>query len=181
MAFPTGGYEPRWPGVVELNLGDHWRARWVSEQSLPSNAPVDYAYALIYMGDKGYLTRRAGDEVWGTVEGAPQPGEKPDAFVKRAAREQAGAVVGKVGVVGFLECRATSHNPDHPVGTVRVRPFFLVGAKEVKDLGGRSTFERRRLPINEHLVALRRKYPEFEDYIGKASDLYAVWRAKGEA
>jgi len=51
-------YEPRWPGVVELNLQDQWRARWVDEQVLPPNAPVNYAYAMVVAGEKGYVLRR---------------------------------------------------------------------------------------------------------------------------
>ena len=63
-------YEPRWPGVKELNIADDWRARWVDEQSLPENAPVHYAYALVVMGDKGYGVRESGGNRWGMLEGA---------------------------------------------------------------------------------------------------------------
>lgn len=181
MTFPAGPesavhyYEPRWPAVVELNLSDEWRARWNDEPLLPRDAPVDYVYVIVWMGDFGYVTRSVGEQVWRTVEGAPEPGEKPLAYARRAAREQAGAT-GQVELVGFFECKATSHNPAFPPGTVRVRPLYFIVAKRVKDLGRESPFERRRLPLNEHMKALRQRYPEFETYLGKAAGLYALTR-----
>lgn len=177
MSFPQPGYdtfyEPRWPAVVEINISDEWRARWVDEQELPKDAPVDYGYVVVWMDDRGYVTRPAGEEVWRTVEGAPEPGEGAAAFVKRAAREQTGAIPAQVNLVGFLECKATSHNPAHPAGTIRVRPLYILVAKSMKDLGPGSPFERRRLPLNEHMAALRHRYPELETYLGKAAGLYA--------
>ncbi|MCE7928594.1 MAG: hypothetical protein HUU14_04875 [Dehalococcoidia bacterium] len=179
MTFPSpefgSYYEPRWPAVVELNFSDEWRARWVDERVLPEDAPVDYAYVIVWMGGFGYVTRSIGETVWRTVEGAPGAGEKPPAFVKRITREQTGAT-GQFELVGFFECKATSHNPSFPPGAVRVRPLYFVLASEVKDLGRESPYERRRLPVNEHLKALRQRYPEFETYLGKAADRYAMLR-----
>lgn len=51
-------YIPDPAAVVELNFGDHWRARWVETDTLPKGAPLTYGYVVVCMGDKGYLTRR---------------------------------------------------------------------------------------------------------------------------
>jgi hypothetical protein len=176
--FPS--YEPRWPGVVELNLGDQWRARWVDEQELPPNAPVAYAYALVFMGDRAYLTRPIGEEPWRTVEGPVPPGEAPEAALGRLAAEQTGAVAARLLLVGFLECRATSHNPEYEAGAVTVRPVYALVAQEMTDLGPGSPYQRRRLLTNEHIEAIRQRYPELWKYLGKASERYLVLRARGE-
>lgn len=185
MVYPSFGggpvYIPPPGGALELNIGDQWRARWVDQQELPATAPVDYAYAVVCMENRGYVARRAGEGAWGTVEGDLRPGERPDAFVKRAAREQTGAVAGKVELIGFLECRATRHNTAYPTDAVTLRPLYLVVAKQMKDVPEESGFERRRLPMNEFLAALRTRYPELELYLSKAAERYAVMRAKGEA
>ena len=180
MGFPDPSsiYIPPPLGVIELNLGDQWRALWVDSDTLPAGIPVDYAYALVCMGDNGYLTREAGSELWGTVEGRPGPGEKPLACVKRAAREQTGAVAAAVELIGYLECRATSHNPEHEAGTTRLRAFYLFVAKQVKDLGRDAAYERRRLPLNQQMVAIRKRYPEFEDHFSKAASAYALRQAR---
>jgi hypothetical protein len=184
MGIPSmsdlAAYEPRWPGVVELKISDQWRARFVDEQDLPPNAPVSYAYAVVYMGDKGYVCRRPGEQQWDTIEGELAEKEQPEGFVKRAAKERMGATIGKLVLIGFLECKATSHNPDYAPGTVTVRPIYLAVAKKVEDLPGESEYERRRLPLNQHFSALRARYPELEDYLGNAAQQYAVMRAKGE-
>ncbi len=180
MVMPGFAYEPRWPGVVELNLEAQWRARWVDEQVLPVNAPVAYVYALVFIGDRAYVSRRAGDESWATVEGPVPPGEKVEPVVKRLAAEQTGAVASKLLLAGFLECRATSHNPDYPAGAITVRPVYGVVARQVKDLGPSSPYERRRLLLNEHMEAIRKRYPELREYLGKASERYMVLRARGE-
>lgn len=185
MGIPSmsdlAAYEPRWPGVVELNIADQWRARFVDEQDLPPNAPVAYAYAVLYMGDKGYVCREEGVERWGTLEGTLEEKERPEAFVKRIAKERMGATVGKLALVGFLECKATSHNTDYEAGAVTVRPIYLAVAKKVGDAPEGSGYERRRLPLNEHFKALRVRYPELDDYFAKAANQYGVMRAKGEA
>ena len=168
-------------GRKELNLNDDWRAVWVGSDTLPANAPVVYGYAMVVMEDKGYVTRRAGDEVWGVVEGVVSPVEKPEQFVKRATLEQAGAQSGRGILIGYFDCRATSHNADYPVGSATVRPVTLFIAKKMKDIGRDSGFERRRLPLNEFAVALRKRYPEVIDAMSGALNQYMVMRARGEA
>ncbi len=182
MGFPdpSSFYVPPPGGVHELNFGDEWRARWADADTLPAGAYVDYAYVMVCEGDRGYLTRQVGSESWGTVEGRPEPGEKPLAFVKRAAREQAGAVAAKLVLIGYLDCRATSHNPEHEAGTVRLRPLFVLAARTVRDLAKGSGYERRRLPLNQQIAALRTRYPELEDYFNKAANAYALLRGRGE-
>jgi hypothetical protein len=175
-----GAYEPRWPGVVELNLADQWRARWVDEQELPGNAPVFWAYAMVCMGDYGYATREKGAAKWEMIEG-PIGEATPEAFVKSAAMERTGATAGKVELIGFFECKATRHNTEFGQGAITVRPFYLVVAKKVSDLPASSNYERRRMRMAEYLVALRARYPELEDYVGKCASRYAVLRARGEA
>ncbi len=183
MGFPDIGsiYIPPPLAVVELNLEDRWRARWVDGQSLPKDVSVLYAYSLVVMGDRGYVTRRPGDTAWDTVEGAPNEGEKPEAFIKRAAKARTGAVVGKIELVGFFECKATSHNTDYPRDTVTLRPVYVAVAKQVKDVPDRQAFERRRLPLNEFMAAIRLRYPQLEPYFVKAMERFAVMRARGEA
>ena len=173
-------YRPRPLAVKELNLSDDWRARWIDEQELPENAPVNYAYAVVMMGDKGYVTRGRGTSEWGTVEGTVK-GEAPEAFVKRAVKEQLGATVRSLELLGFLECRATSHNEEFPAGFTTVRTMYMVVAKSIDDLPAGSAYEKRRLPMNEYLMALRGRYPELADYFGQAGQRYAIMRAKGEA
>ncbi len=164
--------------VIELNLGDEWRARWVDAATLPVGTPVDYVYSLVFMGEHGYVTRRVGSEAWGTVEGRPDSAETPAAFLKRAAKEQTGATPGTVELVGFLECRATSHNRECESGTVRLRPIYVLIAKQVKDLGRTSLHERRRLPLNQHIAALRKRCPELETHISRAAGAYAIIRSR---
>jgi hypothetical protein len=185
MTFPDLGasqnfYVPNPLGVKELNLDNDWRGRWVEMDELPDHAPVDYAYAAVLMGDKGYVTRPRGENTWRTVEGGTGT-EKPEAFLKRAIKEQIGATIARTEMLGFLECRATQHHPELPKDTIRVRPVYLVVAKKVDDLGAESPYERRRLPMNEYLIAVRNRYPERADQFGEAGQRYAVLRAKGEA
>lgn len=175
-------YKPRWAGTLELNIGDLWRATWVDEQELPEHAPVFYLYAMVFKGEKGYVTRPAGSaESWRTVEGDLEPGETIDDAVARMAREQVGATVKRQGLVGFLECKATTHNRDFEPGVVTVRPVYVVVAERVEDLPGDAGFERRRLPLNEHMAAIRKRYPEMDQDLARAAQHYAVMRAKGEA
>jgi hypothetical protein len=119
--------------------------------------------------------------VWSTVEGTPEKGATFAAWAKSAALAQAGAVGGKLVVTGYLDCRATSHNPEYEAGTQTIRPLAFVVAKSMKDRPGDTTFERRRFPQNEHIVALRRRYPDIEPYVGGAASRYMVMAAKGEA
>jgi ADP-ribose pyrophosphatase YjhB (NUDIX family) len=173
-------YKPKWAGVKELNIGNAWRATWVADPELPEGAPVLHAYVVVLCDEKGYVTRRTGTSHWGVAEGAVAAGETPEAFARRAAAEQTGAVAGEPQLLGYFECRATSYNPDFPAGTTTVRPIYLFAARKMQDLGPNANFERRRLPLNEFAKALRASYPELNESITLAVDRYLVQKAKGE-
>ena len=170
-------YEPRWPGVKELNLEDQWRARWVNEQELPEGAPVHYAYAAVFFGDKGYAARAIGANRWGMLEGLVG-GLSADEYLKNSCKA-VGITIGEAELVGFFECKATSHNPEFEAGDLTVRPLYVISAKSVKDVPEGSAWERRRFPRNEYLAALRARYPELMDYLTLAFGRYAVMAAKG--
>jgi len=192
MSFPSPGqipsmqdmmnmYRPRPAFKKELNLNDQWRGRWVDEQELPEYAPVNYAYAFVLMGGKGYVTRpKDGDSHWDTIEGAVEAGENAEKFVRRSAMERMGATVGTLEMIGFFECRATSHNPDYAVGSITVRPLYLVVAKKIDDVPEGSGYARRRLPLNEYMKAMRDRYAEIPEYVGMAGSRYVVLEAKGQ-
>ena len=165
---------------VELNLGDHWLGRWEGEEPVPSGVPVLHVYGVLLMDDRGYVTRARGSDVWGTIEGPVAEGEKPEAAIKRMAKEQANATAALVSPMGYLDCRATSHNPTHPKDARAIRPLYLVAAKQIKDLGREAPTERRRLPMNEYMMALRGRYPEIDEYLGRAVERYMIMRARGE-
>jgi hypothetical protein len=183
MTFPDLGnmtfYTPPAPGERELNLGDQWRGRWVDADELPDYAPVTYAYAVVCAGDKGYVTRLKGESVWSTLEGSTE-GLASREFLKKAAMDQMGVTVGKSELIGYLECRATSHNPDYEPGAMTLRPLYIVSAKKVGDIPDGSAYQRRRLPMNEFGRALRGRYREIDDYVEKALDRYLILHAKGE-
>lgn len=174
-------YKPRWLGVYELNIGDAWRAVWESAEELPQDAPVYHARAVVFHDERGYVTRTSDSATWGTVQGDLEPGEQPEAFVKRAALEQTGAVIKSTHLVGFLECKATRYNPNFEAGQVTVQPLYLAVARTVKDVPEGSPYQRRRLPMNEFMRALRVAHPELERYLSEAGQKYAVLRAKGKA
>jgi len=188
MSFPQDGladfsnYRPPKPvGKLELKIDDQWRARWEQATALPPGTPVDYGYVLVCMDGKGYVCRKRGsEEVWRTPEGSALAGEKPGAFAKRIAKEMLAATAGTVDLIGYLDCRATSHNRDYPKDAAAVRPVYLVVAKQVKDLGPGASFERRRLPINEYSAAIRIRYPEFEAYLSEGVQRYAVLHARDQ-
>lgn len=165
---------------LELNIGDQWRARWVEGEPLPAAIPVAHLYATLVMDDKGYVVRARGTEAWNTIEGAPEQGEKPDAALKRLAKAQANAAPGRVGLIGYLDCRATSHNTEYAKDARTIRPVYLFVAKQMKDLGRESAYERRRMPMNEYMMAIRNRYPEIDDYLPRTVERYYVMRAKGE-
>ena len=173
-------YIPPPLAVLELNLGNQWRARFAESDELPPNAPLAYGYAIVFMGDKGYVTRKGDDGGWGVVEGPFEAGEKPQAWLKRLANEQMGATPGRVELLGYLDCKATSHNAEFEPGAITVRPLYLVAAKAVKDLPRSSQYARRRLPLNEHAEAVRKRYPELTPFMALGFNRYAVWRAKGD-
>jgi hypothetical protein len=172
--------EPRYGGIPEINFGDQWRARYVKSETLPKGAPVLHIYAVVLMGDRGYATRKAGTNPWWAVEAAVAPGQKPEAALKEALKQQVGATAGKVVVSGYLECRATSHNAEYPAGAISVRPLYTVAAKRMQDVPEGSGYERRRMPINEYAALLRRQYEQMDQHFVEAIDRYIVMRAKGE-
>lgn len=174
-------YIPPPAGKLELNLSDAWRGRFTEATELPADAPVDYGYGVLFKGDKGYVTRRGENERWGVIEGPIREGESLADWADRVAMEQAGATLARFELVGYLDCKATSHNPDYPAGTIRVRPIYLFVASEIGDVPEETGYSRRRLPFNEHARALRDRYPELQMYLAKALDRYMVLRAKGEA
>ena len=191
MGFPSPGqipsmqdmmnmYQPRPAFKTELNLSDQWRGRWIDEQELPEYAPVNYAYAFVMMGDKGYVTRREDAQFWDTIEGAVENGDSAEAFVRRAAKERMGATLGTLDMLGFFECRATSHNPEFDAGSITVRPLYLAVAKKVEDVPDGTGYVRRRLPRNEYMKAMRDRYAEMKDYVGMAGSHYVMLQAKGQ-
>lgn len=178
---PYVEYDPRWPGVKEIKFGDEWRAKFIADDSLPEGVPALYGYALVLMDERGYVTRPRGTEgSWLTVEGPVGDGETPEAWAKRAVKEQTGATADKLFVSGYLECKATSYNPSYEAGTVAVRPFYIVVAKSVGDVPDDSGYERRRMPLNEYTTTLRRQYAAFDEHITAAIDRYVVMSRKGE-
>lgn len=183
MGMPGMGnfYIPKPIGALELNIGDEWRGRFTEADELPENAPVVYAYAVLFMGDKGYVTRPASVANWGVIEGPFTEGESPDEWLARNAKAQAGATLARTDLIGFLDCKATSHNPDYAAGAITVRSIYLAVAATIDDVPDESGYVRRRMPFNEHSKAVRARYPELEPYITKALDRYMVLRAKGEA
>ncbi|MCC6385746.1 MAG: hypothetical protein IT302_00020 [Dehalococcoidia bacterium] len=173
-------YIPDPLAVVELNLGDHWRGRWVETDELPDGAPTTFGYVVVCMADKGYLTREKGTDRFGVVGGTFEAGEKPAAWLKRVVLEQTGATPGRTQLLGYFDCRATSHNPDYEAGAATVRPVYLVSAKAIKDLGAKSRFERRRMPMNEFAVEVRKRHPEVDAQLQAAINIHMTLHLRGE-
>lgn len=182
MGPGPGQYQPRAPvGVVELNIGDQWRAKWVDAEELPDGAPVAFAYAVVYGKDRGYVTRpRGSSDPWRVVEGAVESGETAEDFVKRHALARMGITVGHMEMVGFLECKATKFNTEYPIGSVTVRPIYVAVASSVEDVPDDSGWERRRMRLNEHSKEVRARYPEIDEYMVKAMQRYMVLQALGK-
>lgn len=174
-------YIPDPIGALELNISDEWRGRFTKADTLPENAPLAYGYAVPFMGDKGYVTRDSDAATWGVIEGPFEEGETPEAWLARTAMAQVGATVGRAELMGFLDCKATSHNKQYEPGAITVRPIYLLVAKEIEDVPEESGYARRRLPLNKHAEAIRQRYPELSRYMSHALDRYMVLRAKGEA
>ena len=99
---------PRW--TRELNFEDQWRARWVEEDELPENAPVNYAYAVVLRKDRGYVTRKSEDEAWRAVEVAMEVGDDPEAMARDAVFQQTGATVSSVFLTGFFEAKRSEEH-----------------------------------------------------------------------
>ncbi len=169
----------RYRGVTELRIGNDWLARWENAAELPPGAPVIGVYVAVYLGDKGYVFRPRGEEVWGTLNGCPEGDAKPLPYVKSLAKA-GGITPGKVVLVGYFDCKATSHNKEYPAEARAILPFYAIAAKAAKDVPADSPYERRRLPINEHMAALRQRYSEFEIQFSEAADRYLILRARGE-
>ncbi len=174
-------YAPRDPaGVVELNINDHWRAKWIADSELPEHAPVMTAYAMVFRGERAYVTREHGEDRWSIIEGDLGESESAEDFVVRAAFERTGAKVTKTELFGFFECKATSQNPQFPVGTITVQPFYIASASDVEDVPDESGYERRRLPLNEFNKLIRARYPQSDLYLQQGTQRYTVMLARGE-
>ena len=173
-------YTPRHNWTRELNFGNQWRGVWAKEEELPEGAPVDYAYAVVMRDDKGYVTRRIGDDPWQAVEIEMEVGDEPEAIVRDAVFQQTGAKVSASKLMGFFECKSTKLNSDFEIGTIRVRPLYMVSASEVDDVPDESGYQRRRLPRNQFGEALRKRYPEIAEHMREAVDAYVVGHLRGE-
>ena len=172
-------YRPLPLAVKELRINDAWLGRWSDADELPEHGPVGYVYATLYSGDKGYLIRPKGAEVWAAID-SETGGEDPETWLRREVPARTGLGIGKLILTGFLECRPTKFN-DAPKGTIQLRPLYIVIADTVENVPATSTFERRRVILNEYLAAMRNRYPEIRSYMEKAHDRYLTMRAKGEA
>ena len=172
---------PVWLAVRELNLSDEWRARWVDNEPIPDDTPIVSAYAVLVCDRKGYVTRAAGTPNWGVVEDVVAPNESGEQWAARACHDQAAATLARTDLIGYLDCRATTHNPTFPVGAATIRPVYLAVAESVNELGKGAAFERRRLPLNEFASAIRTRYPELHEQLSLALNRYLVLQAKGEA
>ncbi len=177
---PSSIYIPDPPGVREHNLGDLWRGVWVAQGEIPEGLPLNHAFILLFMAGKGYVVRESEAETWGTLETDAEAGESVEAMVTRAISEQTGATLKTHIVTGYLDCKATSHNPDYAVGSRVARPMVVAVASEIADQRPGSKFMRRRLPANEYIATLRKKYPEFQGYFGDATNRYLIMHARGE-
>lgn len=177
---PSSFYIPEPAGVYEHNLGHEWRGIWMDTHEVPENILISGCFLFLFKDGKGYVVRHDESEVWGTPEDVPQDGESFDDFITRMARDQAGITLKTVIVKGMLGCRATSHNTKYPAGSISLRPFVLGIAKDVKDIPEGSSSMRRRLPANEYIAQMRRRYPEWERYIGDLVSDYLIRNAKGE-
>ena len=83
-------------------------------------------------------------------------------------------------MTGYLDCKATSHNPDYKVGSRVIRPMVVAIASEIQDQRTGARYKRRRLPANEYVAVIRKKYPEFQAYFGDAINQYLIMHANGE-
>ncbi len=180
-SFPQGAPpEPVWAGIREMRIGDSWRARWIAGTELEPELPVSALYAAVIMDGKGYLARPRGTAVWQSIEGEALAGEKAEPALKRLLKERMAATLARAELMGYLECRATSFHPDLSAGSVSVQPIYLAVAKTVGNMPAASDWERRRFPLNEHVAALRLRYPQFEEYFAMAIQRYAVLQSRGE-
>lgn len=176
---PSAFYIPEPLGVYEHNLGDEWRGIWMATDEVPENILITGCYLFLFSEGKGYVTRPDEHATWGTPEGTPKDGESFRQFIDRLAMDQAGITLKKVVVHGMLGCKATSHNPKYPAGSISLRPFVIGIAGKIGDMPPGNGF-RRRLPANEYIAQMRKSYPEWERYVGDLMTKYMVLQAKGE-
>jgi hypothetical protein len=183
MGMPNIPMQPKRPlkfsGVIEINLGDNWRGVY-TEGAPPKNVPVLYAIGILVRKEKGFLVRKTAEDFWNVLEGNPVKGEQTDTFLSRIAEEQAGIDIDRIITLGFDDLKATRHNTDYEIGTQAIRTFSLVIADTVGQIPEESGYTRRRLPLSEYAVAVRKRYPEFTKHLGKALDQYIIMRAKNE-
>lgn len=178
---PSSIYIPDPLGVREHKLGDDWRAVYTRQGEIPDGVKVDHAIILLFMNGRGYVFRESESDTWGTIEDAPNDGEDVEAFVTRVTAEHAGATLRLQEISGFLDCKATSHNPNYPVGSRVARPLIIAAASEMEDQRPGGKYMRRRLPANEYIAIIRKKYPELQGYMGDAINRYLILNARGEA
>ncbi len=177
---PSSFYIPEPAGVYEHNLGDEWRGIWMDTEEVPEGILLSGCYLFLFMDGKGYVTRSSEDVTWGTPTGVPAEGESFQQLVARMAKEQAGITLKKTIVHGMLGCKATSHNAKYPAGSISLQPFVIGIASKVDDIAASSGSMRRRLPANEYIAAMRKRYPEWERYVGDLVSRYLILEAKGE-
>ena len=170
---------PKYAGVTEINLGDEWRGVY-EEGEPPEDTLVLFAIGILVKKDKGILVKKTTEVQWNILEGIPEKGESTDAFLKKIAEEHAGVSVNKILTLGHDNMKATRHNTEYDLGTPAVRTFSLVIAETMGQIPEESEYTRRRLPLSEYAVAIRKRYPEFTKHLGKALDQYIIMQAKGE-
>ena len=183
MGMPNIPMQPQRPlkysGVFEINLGNNWRGVY-TEGAPPKDVPVLYAIGILVKKEKGFLVKKTVEDFWNVLEGNPEKGEQSDTFLSRIAKKQAGIAIDRILTLGFDDLKATRHNTDYEIGTQAIRTFSLVIADTVGQIPEESDYTRRRLPLSEYAVAVRKRYPEFTKHLGKALDQYMIMRAKDE-
>lgn len=180
---PNGMRPPitwREPGVIETNIGDEWRARWVDTSELPDGVEVTLVRALIFADDKGYALRPRDTTTWIAVEDELPAGEAPEAYLRRILEERVALHVGMVELIGFQACRATRYNANYSEGDLTLRPLYIVAVSSADVVPAASGYERRRMPLNEYGMAMRARYPEIEPHITTLLQRYGVMLARGE-
>jgi ADP-ribose pyrophosphatase YjhB (NUDIX family) len=168
-------------GARELNIGDQWRALYVNAEALPEGLPIIHAYAVVFAGDRGYVTREKGASNWAIVDAPVPHGASLNDAISAAVHEQTGVRVDRTEVTGYLDCKATQFNTDFGQGTRAARAFVIAIAADVEDMPEESGRERRRLRLNEFAANVRKQHAELERPLSDAIDRYMVLRARGEA
>lgn len=172
--------EPRYGGTLEILLEGDWRAVYVDEEPVPDGLPERYAYALVVRGEHGYVTERDDEPGWRVVEGKTAQGEDGEAFARRAARERTGASVGRLLLIGYLDCEATDANARFETGERAARPLYVAVADEVGPVPEGSGYHRRRLRLTEFQNEVRRRYPSLWRYFSRGLDRYLILHRTGQ-